>query len=93
MRLIGKTGFRCSIERPSPEQQSPPDPNPCQSRFLGRTELDSFAVQDNLPRVRAGTLLPNLHERALSGAIFAHDGMHFARPNAKINGLDNTYAR
>jgi hypothetical protein len=35
----------------------------------------------------------DLHERALAGAVLAHEGMYFAGPDAKVNALKNAYAR
>jgi hypothetical protein len=35
----------------------------------------------------------DLHERALAGTVLAHEGVHFAGPDAKINALENAYAR
>jgi hypothetical protein len=35
----------------------------------------------------------DLHQRALAGAVLAHEGVDFAGPDAEIDALENTHAR
>jgi hypothetical protein len=35
----------------------------------------------------------DLHERALAGAVLAHEGMYFAKPDAKVNALKKSVRR
>ena len=35
----------------------------------------------------------DLHQRALAGAVLAHEGVDFAGPDAEIDALKDAYAR
>src|SRR5260221_6750778 len=69
------------------------DPDSRQTRFVWSTKLDRVTIQENCPGVRPVSSRENLHERALPGAILAHEGVHFAGPNPEIDVLESAYAR
>ncbi len=60
---------------------------------MRRAELGELTIQDDLTRIRTVGPCQNLHERAFTGAVLTHEGVHLPGPDAKPNALENPYAR
>ena len=60
---------------------------------MRRAELDRLTIQDDFTRIRTVGPCQDLHERAFTGAVLTHEGVHLAGPDAKANALENAYAR
>ena len=55
--------------------------------------MDRLTIQDNFTGVCLIGSRQDLHQRALAGAVLAHEGVHFTRPDTQIDVLENPYAR
>src|SRR5580700_9991255 len=55
--------------------------------------MDRLTIQDNFTGICLIGSRQDLHQRALAGAVLAHEGVHFTRPDTQIDALENAYAR